>query len=414
VETVNPYLTVIIPSHERRGLLHWALKEYNRQWLDPSLFEVIVVDDGSEKSAEEDFDKGSVRYPLVFLRKEKGGPAKARNYGVAYARGEVLLFVGDDCLPHPMLLYRHWLRHREANGEWQVIQGYTDWHPSLVDTFHEYLNQGGGQAAWNKLRNPEDGRWISRDTSIPGYFLTTNVSIPKPMFEWHTGFDESFPQAAWEDIEFAVRIQMHGGKTFFEPDALNWHYHRQTLDGFAKRQVMEGKSRQYIVAAHPQLAPQMLDPQGIRDITEERLQAQLGIARELHYNSSRELQELRIRRWHEAFRLCSLWGIKQGLAERGKWSPIWKAIEHLHIGDAIMQTAFAARSWEQKDYDYAWTCSEWAIRAESPAWCLPAVQGEIALAMGKKQDAIDLFRKSLEMGPGERWPMDRIEELSNV
>src|SRR3990167_9133872 len=92
----NPYLSIVIPTFSRRGILHWALREYNRQWLDPTLFEVIVVDDGSEKPAEEGFDKESVRYPLIFLRKENGGPAKARNYCVAHARGMALLFAGDD------------------------------------------------------------------------------------------------------------------------------------------------------------------------------------------------------------------------------------------------------------------------------------------------------------------------------
>ena len=408
----NPdFISVVIPTYNRAGILKWSLREFCNQSLRNDLFEVIVVDDCSDVPIRESIVCNDYPYSLKIASTAKNsGPATARNIGGALARGNTILFVGDDCLPHKHLLFRHMLRHWQTD-DWCVIQGYTDFHPTLVDTFHEFLSNGL-QSNFSALRQQPDGRWIERDKNIPGWFLTTNVSLPRDMFEWHGGFDESFPHAAWEDIEFAIRVQMHGGKTFFEPDAINYHYHRQTLDSFAKRQVMEGKSRQYIVAAHPQLAPQMLDPQGIRDITEDRLQAQLEIARETHYNQSRELQELRIQRWHEALRFASLWGIKQGLKERGEWSPIWKAIEHLHIPDAVMQTAFAARSWEQRDYDYAWTCSEWAIRAESPAWCLPAVQGEIALAMGKKQDALDLFRKALEMGPGSAWPMERIEELS--
>ena len=76
-------------------------------------FEVLVADDGSTDGAE-DLVNGliaerSYRYPLRYFNTHLThvfGAGMARNLGIRNARGEYLLFIDDDCMPHRRWVYR--------------------------------------------------------------------------------------------------------------------------------------------------------------------------------------------------------------------------------------------------------------------------------------------------------------------
>ena len=409
-------LSIIIPTYNRMGLLLWCLEEYKNQSLAKDKWELVIVNDGGAEIPQKDYP-----YNIKFISQENKGPATARNLGVKNASGKTVLFVGDDCLPHKHLLFRHFLRHQQAQQPCG-IQGYTDWHASIPpDDFHRFLHGqtklggGGLQANWNGLKDKKTGDWISPDTPLDGgFFLTTNVSIHKDTFEFYGGFSETFPHAAWEDVALGVTLLSFGVRTYFEPNAVNYHAHRQTLDGFVQRQIKEGKSRLHIVALHPFLAPQLLDVEGMRRAEGESLTMYVEAARVLHYNRDdmAQVQEARQNRWALALRLASLEGIKQGLQERGEKCHIWWAIRHLHLNDAIMQTVSCAAAYEKEDLEFATVCYEWANKQEPDAWCMPAIRGEILLKQGKRADALATFRESLSKSAGEKWPLNRVNELS--
>ena len=409
-------LSVIVPTFNRVGILLWALESYANQSLRKDLWEIVVCNDGGVEIPQKDYP-----YNIKFVSQENKGPAAARNLGVKNASGKTVLFVGDDCLPHKHLLYRHWIRHHQAQQPCG-IQGYTDWHPSIPpDDFHRFLHGqtklggGGLQANWNGLKDKKTGDWISPDTPLDGgFFLTTNISIHKDTFEFYGGFSGTFPHAAWEDVALGVTLLSFGVRTYFECNAVNYHAHRMTLDGFVKRQIKEGKSRLHIVALHPFLAPQLLDVEGMRRAEGESLTMYVEAARVLHYNRDDmvQVQEARQNRWALALRLASLEGIKQGLQERGEKCHIWWAVRHLHLPDAIMQTVSCAAAYEKEDLEFATVCYEWANKQEPDAWCMPAIRGEILLKQGKRADALAAFRESLSKSAGEKWPKDRVEELS--
>ena len=93
----RPRVSVVIPVFNRLQFLGAAIESVLRQSY-PNI-EVIVVDDGSP------LDPGPVvaQYGsrLRLIRKANGGLASARNYGVAHAAGDYLLFLDDDDFLEP-------------------------------------------------------------------------------------------------------------------------------------------------------------------------------------------------------------------------------------------------------------------------------------------------------------------------
>src|SRR3990167_2387225 len=102
-------ISVVIPTFNRVGILLWALDEYKNQSLARDKFELVIVNDGGAEIPQKEYP-----FNIKFLHQENSGPSVARNLGVKNADGEWILFCGDDCLPHRHLLYRHWLRHYQA------------------------------------------------------------------------------------------------------------------------------------------------------------------------------------------------------------------------------------------------------------------------------------------------------------
>ena len=98
MQSSRPLLSVIIPHLNQADRLEACLASLDSQTADHSLFEVIVVDNGSILPPE-----GTVaRHPAARLLFEpKPGPGPARNSGVQAAFGDILCFIDADCRAHP-------------------------------------------------------------------------------------------------------------------------------------------------------------------------------------------------------------------------------------------------------------------------------------------------------------------------
>ena len=89
-----PTLSVIIPAFNRAGLIGETLRSLLTQTLPAD--EIIVVDDGSTDDTAEVV--GSFGPPVKVVRRPNGGPAAARNTGLAAAIGEYVHFFDSDDL----------------------------------------------------------------------------------------------------------------------------------------------------------------------------------------------------------------------------------------------------------------------------------------------------------------------------
>jgi GT2 family glycosyltransferase len=244
---VAVYFSVVVPTHNRLINLLQVLEALESQ-TDAPQFEVIVIDDGSSDRTAEIVP--ARRSPLAagftFRSQSNSGPGRARNLGVSLASGRFVVFIGDDTVPEPRFLAEHARIHRESGDDpLLACLGYTGWPDGeRVTAFMDYINDYGLQFGYKLIRDGEIAPF--------NFFYTSNISIDRRLLAEHP-FDTTFPSAAWEDIELAYRLDRKGLRIRYNAAAITRHYHRMSVDSFARRQYTVGKSGAIFYRKHPEL-----------------------------------------------------------------------------------------------------------------------------------------------------------------
>lgn len=217
-------VTVIVPTYNRPHKLRQCLAALSRQEGGP--YPVIIVDDGGD--AELDFVETEFGPWAQLVRRQNGGPAAARNSGVAAARTELLCFTDDDCAPRP-----DWVRRmamQQGGVQKRMVGGRVDnaltndvcaeASQSMCSYLYEYFQSGGTSMA---------------------FFTTNSICCRRDDFLAIGGFDESFPRAASEDRDFGLRWRDAGGALVYDDLAVIDHYHNLSLRAFWRQHANYGR-----------------------------------------------------------------------------------------------------------------------------------------------------------------------------
>jgi hypothetical protein len=97
-----PAVSVVVATHDRARMLTGLLEALEHQVAPASGFEVVVVDDGSTDGTWDVLAATVARttLPLLALRQPvAAGQGEARQRGLEIARGSVVAFTDDDCVP---------------------------------------------------------------------------------------------------------------------------------------------------------------------------------------------------------------------------------------------------------------------------------------------------------------------------
>lgn len=213
-----PYLSVVIPTFNRKDSLRKTLDGLARQTYPAAQFEAVVVSDGSTDGTDALLAQYARTSPYVLqvICQPNGGPARARNNGIQNARGEVVVFLDDDVEPSPKLLEVHAAHHQRQSDAVVIAPMLPDpalgWRePAWIAWEHAMLEKQ--YAAWRS------GVWAGCG---PNNFYSGNASVRRAHLVAVGGFDEQFPRQ--EDVELAVRLEKRCGVRFvYEPDAPGTH-----------------------------------------------------------------------------------------------------------------------------------------------------------------------------------------------
>ena len=261
--------SVVIPTYERPGTLARVLDALARQENAPD-FEVVVVDDGSRGETRRLLESHRPPYPFRFLSQDNAGPAAARNRGVEEARGEHILFLGDDTVPEPGLAAVHARAHAVPRPYPVAVLGYTTWpRERRVSPFLHHINEYGLQFGYGLIEDPE---------SVPfNFFYTSNISVPRRVILDAGLFDTTFPHAAWEDIEIAYRLTRRGLRILYRPEAVARHHHEISFASFRRRQANSGESAAVFYGKHPELANFLGVPEALAFVEGRTLAGRLRV-----------------------------------------------------------------------------------------------------------------------------------------
>lgn len=215
----EPVVTVIVPTAGRPAQLARCLAALDRLDYPRDRLEVVVVDDGGTGEVQ-----GDVR---VIRHAERRGPGAARNTGAAAARGEVLAFTDDDCLPEP-----GWLRAvvaALAHGPGAAVGGRTV--NALTSNRYAEASQHIQDLVYAHY---------NRDPDAARLFASNNLAVPREDFLAVGGFDESFRFAS-EDRDFCDRWRASGRTLRYAPEAVVRHAHDLDLSGFLAQHLAYGR-----------------------------------------------------------------------------------------------------------------------------------------------------------------------------
>jgi glycosyltransferase involved in cell wall biosynthesis len=232
--SADPKLSVIIASHDRRGLLRRCLGSLIDQAADPRAFEVVVADDDCELRTEQMIASLPAPFALRCLPLAKVGKSAAMNAGVEAARGATCLFVDDDIVAAPQLVAAH-LAAGSGSGDVLGLGRIEERPPAARDWFAHAFARGAAEH-YAELESRE-ARWSD--------CYGANFSAPREALRRIGGFRVGM--AVGEDFDVALRLCQAGCRPVYLPDALGTHD-----DQKRSSQMIEDAQRQG--AAHVELA----------------------------------------------------------------------------------------------------------------------------------------------------------------
>lgn len=138
---------------------------------------------------------------------DKVSPATARNIGIREAKGEILCFLDDDCLPQANWLDNLLKPHKSGKS---VVGG------SVAFPVHSFWTVCDSLAFFSDFLIGSSSGWRSHLPSL-------NLSMHRSVIENVGLFDENFPLPAGEDTEFTQRIREAGYGLWFTSTAVIYH-----------------------------------------------------------------------------------------------------------------------------------------------------------------------------------------------
>lgn len=239
-----PRLSVVVATYNRPASVERLVRQLGAQRLPGEEFEIVVVDDGSRQPVAPLLERLPLPCSLSVRRQPNAGAARARQHGIASARGELVVVLDDDMQVGPDFLVAHLAAH--APGSRRAVLGWVRLDDTRVMPLFERQH---AQALERLAHEVRAGRWTLEGTNL----YTGNVSFRRDDYLSVGGFDPELGRS--EDAELGVRLEKAGVSLGFSEAALAVHSSdHASLSGWMHRAFDYGRWDLRIARKHPEVA----------------------------------------------------------------------------------------------------------------------------------------------------------------
>jgi GT2 family glycosyltransferase len=215
---MSQIISVVIPVHNRVDYLVKCIESIENS--EYKSYEIIIVDDASTFAIKELLNNGIKYYRLD----SQSGPAAARNYGAANAKGKILLFLDSDITVNVDTLGRI-VEVFETKPEIAAVFGSYDSQPFEPDFLSQYKNLVHHFVHQNGNKNAST-------------FWAGCGAIKKEVFSKIGGFDEEkFKTSSIEDIELGYRLKNNGYKILLDKTLQVKHLKKWSIKNYLSAEI---------------------------------------------------------------------------------------------------------------------------------------------------------------------------------
>jgi glycosyltransferase involved in cell wall biosynthesis len=188
---MSPTVSVIVSSYNYGRYIGAALESVRRQTFPD--FEGIVIDDGSTDDSRRVIRRFLADPRFRLIKQDHGGQARAKNHGLAEARGPYVAFLDADDL---------WAA---TKLEKQVALMDSEPDMGVVCTRRKVVDQDGKPRPWSDRRLPRGN--VAAEMFRQNFICFSSSLLRAGVAEHVGGFDESIPLAI--DYDFWLRAARH-------------------------------------------------------------------------------------------------------------------------------------------------------------------------------------------------------------
>ncbi|MBR6176453.1 MAG: glycosyltransferase [Bacteroidales bacterium] len=225
----NSKISIVIPLYNRPDEIDELLDSLEKQTSNN--FDVIVVEDGSDKPSKDIVEKYSNKLDVKYFFKQNSGPGLTRNYGAERSDGDYIVFFDSDCIipPDYVKIVTESLKTEYVDaygGPDAALPTFTPVQKAISYAMTSILSTGGIRGASEKA-----GKFHPR---------SFNMGFSRKVFENTSGFSN---MRFGEDIDMTLRILEQGFTTKLIKDAFVYHKRRTDFRKFFKQIFNSGCAR---------------------------------------------------------------------------------------------------------------------------------------------------------------------------
>lgn len=225
-------ISVVVPAYNAADTIAGCLQALQHQlYVDPSVVEIIVVDDGSSDETARLAEKAGVQ---LICHPQKRGAAAARNSGIRAARGEIVCFTDADCVPRS-----DWIA--------QIISPLDD--TNIIGCKGTYATKQREIVARFVQLEYEDKYDRLLGQRRIDFIDTYSAAYQRQVLLANDGFDENILYV--EDQELSFRLAARGYEMVFQPTAVVYHWHSHSLAAYARKKFMIGYWKSQVIRRFP-------------------------------------------------------------------------------------------------------------------------------------------------------------------